>query len=38
MEHFGLQVNRLIRLSYGPYTLGNLKIGEMREEKILRNS
>ncbi len=34
MEYFDLQVNRLIRLSYGPYTLGNLKIGEMREEKV----
>lgn len=36
MEHFGLQVNRLIRFSYGPYTLGNLKIGAIRPEKIMR--
>lgn len=36
MEHFNLQVNRLIRLSYGPYTLGNLKIGQVRQERVVR--
>lgn len=29
--HFGLEVNRLIRLSYGPYSLGNLKTGEVQQ-------
>ena len=31
MNHFGLQVNRLIRISYGKYELGDLKPGEIRE-------
>ncbi|WOI52714.1 pseudouridine synthase [Parvularcula sp. LCG005] len=30
-RHLGLQVNRLIRLSYGPFQLGNLKRGEVEE-------
>lgn len=30
-EHFGLKVNRLIRVSYGPFNLGNLGSGEIRE-------
>ena len=30
-EYFGLQVNRLIRVSYGPFVLGDLKVGELRE-------
>lgn len=29
--HFGLVVNRLIRVSYGPWKLGNLKPGEVEE-------
>lgn len=29
-NHLGLQVNRLIRLSYGPYQLGNLKLGDLK--------
>jgi 23S rRNA pseudouridine2605 synthase len=33
-EHFGLQVNRLIRTSYGPYHLGNLKPGQYKEVKL----
>ena len=33
MEHYGLQVSRLIRLSYGPYTLEGLNPHEVREEK-----
>jgi 23S rRNA pseudouridine2605 synthase len=31
MEAIGLTVNRLIRLSYGPFQLGNLKPGEVDE-------
>ncbi len=32
-EHLGLNVNRLIRLSYGPFMLGELKRGEIEEVK-----
>lgn len=31
MEHLGLQVTRLIRLSYGPIQLGTLEAGHVRE-------
>ena len=31
MEHFGCVVNRLIRVAYGPFHLGTLQTGEMRE-------
>ena len=31
MEHFGGKVNRLIRVQYGPFHLGDLKAGELRE-------
>jgi 23S rRNA pseudouridine2605 synthase len=31
LEHLGLQVTRLIRLSYGPFQLGNLPRGEVDE-------
>lgn len=31
MESFGLQVARLIRISYGPFQLGSLPVGEVRE-------
>jgi 23S rRNA pseudouridine2605 synthase len=31
LEHLGLQVTRLIRLSYGPFQLGNLARGEVAE-------
>lgn len=31
LESFGLKVNRLIRVSYGPFQLGNLKEGELKE-------
>lgn len=31
MEYFGLQVNRLIRTSYGPFKLDKLKTGELQE-------
>ena len=30
-EYFGLQVNRLIRTSFGPFHLGNLPIGAVKE-------
>ncbi len=30
-EHLGLTVNRLIRAAYGPFSLGDLKRGEVRE-------
>ena len=30
-EHLGLQVNRLIRVAYGPFQLGNLKPGAVAE-------
>ncbi|MBT0956166.1 rRNA pseudouridine synthase [Alphaproteobacteria bacterium KMM 3653] len=33
MEAIGLQVNRLIRISYGPFQLGDLKAGEVEELK-----
>lgn len=38
MKHLGLEVSRLIRLSYGPFQLGSLKKGEVREvpQKVLR--
>ena len=31
MEHLGLEVGRLIRISYGPFQLGNLERGEVAE-------
>ena len=31
MEYFGYTVNRLIRISYGPFNLGNLKVGDLKE-------
>ncbi len=31
MEHIGLSVNRLIRIAYGPFQLGNLPSGEIDE-------
>jgi len=38
MNHIGLEVARLIRLSYGPFQLGGLKKGEVKEvpQKVLR--
>lgn len=35
MSFLGYPVNRLIRLAYGPYRLGNLEPGDAREVKIL---
>lgn len=39
LEHLGLSVNRLIRISYGPFQLGDLQEGEVREVRgrILRD-
>jgi 23S rRNA pseudouridine2605 synthase len=39
LEHLGLSVNRLIRISYGPFQLGDLKPGEAREVRgrVLRD-
>ncbi len=39
MEAVGMVVNRLIRVSYGPFQLGQLKIGEVQEirPRILRD-
>lgn len=38
MKFIGLEVARLIRVSYGPFQLGNLKKGEIREvpQKVLK--
>lgn len=38
MEAIGFSVNRLIRVSYGPFRLGNLKAGDVEEvrQKIVR--
>lgn len=38
LASIGLSVNRLIRLSYGPFQLGSLKRGEIREvpQKVLK--
>ena len=38
MDFFGLPVTRLIRVSYGPFQLGNLAVGDVREvpQKILK--
>lgn len=38
MEHIGLQVNRLMRVSYGPFQLGAIPLGEVKEVpgKVLR--
>ncbi|QFT92460.1 Ribosomal large subunit pseudouridine synthase B [Roseovarius sp. THAF9] len=39
MEAVGCQVNRLIRISYGPFQLGQLKVGEVEEirPRVLRD-
>ena len=38
MQHFGPHVNRLIRVSYGPFSIGDLPEGAVREvsQKVLR--
>jgi len=39
LEHLGLGVNRLIRISYGPFQLGDLKPGAVEEVRgrVLRD-
>jgi 23S rRNA pseudouridine2605 synthase len=39
MEAVGFSVNRLIRVSYGPFQLGDLKQGEVQElrAKVIRD-
>ncbi len=39
MEHLGFTVNRLIRISYGPFQLGDLPVGDVEEvrAKIVRD-
>jgi len=39
LDHLGLQVNRLIRVSFGPFQLGELKDGEIEEvrSRVLRD-
>ena len=39
LDHLGLAVNRLIRISYGPFLLGDLAQGEVREirGRVLRD-
>lgn len=39
LEHLGLAVNRLIRISYGPFQIGDLAPGEVREVRgrVLRD-
>lgn len=38
MEHIGLKVSRLIRTAYGPFQIGSLKTGELKEvpRKVLK--
>ena len=38
LAHIGLQVNRLIRVAYGPFQLGQLRLGEVEEvaPKVIR--
>ena len=36
-EHFGFEVNRLIRTNYGIYNLGDMKPGQFKEVKIDEN-
>ncbi|MDQ9782788.1 hypothetical protein RF094_08775, partial [Serratia marcescens] len=39
MAHLGLEVNRLIRISYGPFQLGEIEEGQVEEIKsrVLRD-
>jgi 23S rRNA pseudouridine2605 synthase len=39
MEHFGHPVSRLIRIAYGPFQLGTLPEGQVREvpQKVIRD-
>ena len=35
-QYFGLIVNRLIRIQYGPYKLGTLPIGKIKEAPFIK--
>ena len=39
LEHMGLQVNRLIRMSFGPFQLGDIEVGLVEEvrTKVLKD-
>lgn len=37
MRHFRLEVNRLIRVQYGPYRLGSLPAGDAKEVPVYRH-
>lgn len=39
LEELGLKVNRLIRVSFGPFQLGDLKVGDIKsvKQKVLRD-
>ena len=39
LEHFGLQFNRLIRISFGSFHLGNLAVGQIKtvDNKVLKS-
>lgn len=38
LQHFGLQVNRLIRTAYGPFKLDDLNEGEIKEVNYVKDS
>ena len=40
LQYFGLEVNRLIRISFGPFILGNLATGKIKEipGKVLKDT
>lgn len=40
MEHLGYRVNRLVRVAYGPFTIGRLERGQLEEvpRKVLRDA
>ncbi len=40
MEFVGLQVNRLIRVSFGPFNLGDIRVGDVQEvrKSVIKNS
>jgi len=38
LQHFDLQVNRLIRTQYGPFKLGDLQEGEIKEINYVKSS
>ena len=40
LDYFGLTVNRLIRISFGPFILGNLETGKIKEvtKSVIKNT